>query len=185
MAVKRTTISEMRRAFDEVIPGYADAWNKAMVDASRGPQTRRRWRWDLNRKYLRIDSERCLVPYHLMSAVAHPSFEMLNDPDAVLLENRGYVSLAVVWFDDRAAASRALYGMHDPLMDASRRLSAKRRGETYEPDGPESFWWTYDGTDFNERCRIALKVLEYIRDHYTKVEPVWKRYTPQDLIRKS
>lgn len=184
--MKRTTISEMRRAFDEVIPGYVDAWNKAMVEASPGPETRRSRRWDLNRKYMRIYEERCLLPYHLTSSdKLNPSFGVPSDPDAILLENRGYVSLAVVWFDDRGTALRALHKMRDPGIDVHRRLSAKRRGETYEPPGPESFWWTYDGTDFDERCRIALKVLKYIRDHCVKVEPVWGRHAPRDLIRHS
>ena len=32
MKNNRTRIDDMREAFDEVIPGYVNAWNKAMLD---------------------------------------------------------------------------------------------------------------------------------------------------------
>ena len=103
----------------------------------------------------------------------------------MLVENRGYVPLMVVWFAQQQEAARALYAMRDPNVEVNHRRWAMRSKKPYEPQSIDSYWWTDDGTDFEHRCRIALKVLQYIRDNGTTIEPVWKRCTPQQLIRSS
>ena len=176
----------MRAAFDAVIPGYADAWNKARLDAAEEPARRRNRRWDATRKYLRHADERCLLPYHITGTVGlHSSFRVPRAPNAMLVQNRGYVSLMVVWFSDQQESAQALYAMRDPGVEANNRRRAKNRNKPYEPDSIDSFFWTYDGTDFEDRCKIALQVLRYVRDNGTKIEPVWKQHTPQDLIQES
>ena len=176
----------MRTAFDEVIPGYANAWNEARLDAAGDSWSRQRRRWDTTRKYLRYDDERCLLPYHITSTVGlHSSFDVPRAPNAMLIQNRGYVSLMVVWFADQHEAAKALYAMRDPGVEANDRRWAKNRNEPYEPASIDSFFWTYDGTDFEDRCRIALRVLGYVRDNGTKIAPVWKQHTPQNLIQES
>ena len=182
----------MRTALDEVIPGYADAWNEAMIDAETGPSLKRRMRWDTRRKYLRLAEERRLLPYRIHrrhspddSGWLESSFDLPNDPNAMLVENRGYVPLMVVWFAQQQEAARALYAMRDPNVEVNHRGWAMKSKKPYEPQSIDSFWWTYDGTDFEHRCRIALKVLRYIRDNGTTIEPVWKKCTPRQLIRSS
>ena len=176
----------MRTAFDEVIPGYADAWNKARIDAAGGPSSTRSSRWDARRKYLRHGEERCLLPYCITSTVKlSPSSGLPNDPNAMLIQNRGYVSLMIAWFADRQEVAKALYAMRDSGVEANRRRWAKNGKKPYEPESIDSFFLTYDGTDFEDRCRITFQVLRYVRDNGKRIEPVWNRYTPQELIQQS
>ncbi len=185
MKTNRTRIDDMRTAFDEVIPGYADAWNKAMLDAARGPLNRRSRRWDTRRKYLRREEERCLLPYRIQRHGPLESFGLPTDPDAMLIQNRGYVPLMVVWFAQQQEAAKALHAMRDPNIEAHRRRWTRERKEPYEPTSIDSFYWTNDSTDFEHRCRIALEVLRYVRDNGTRIEPVWRQCTPQQLIQQS
>ena len=73
-------------------------------------------------------------------------------------------------------------------MNTLTRLSKKSvavHKEAYEPTSIDSFFWTNDSTEFEHRCRIALEVLRYVRDNGTRIEPVWRQCTPQQLIRQS
>ena len=181
----RVKIAEMRTAFDKVIPGYADAWNTAKIAAAGGPLSRRRLRWDGPRKYLRMDGERCLLLYTVLRAVDVPeSYDVPSDPETMLVQNRGYVSLMVVRFADQQEAARALYAMRDPAVELNDRRHARRSDKPYEPD-LDSFWWTYDGTDFDERCKITLRVLQYVHENSTSIDPVWKHQSAADLIGES
>ena len=131
----RVEIATMRSAFDRVIPGYADAWNKAKIAAEHEPWEKKRFRWDERRKYLRMSEERCLLLYTTLRTVGLPeSYGVPDDPNTMLIQNRGYVSLMVVRFVDQQKAAKALHAMQDPGVELNNRRHAQNSGEPYEPD---------------------------------------------------
>ena len=123
--------------------------------------------------------------YHSAYIGLPESYGVPDDPNTMLIQNRGYVSLMVVRFVDQQKAAKALHAMQDPGVELNNRRHAQNSGEPYEPDSLDSFWWTYDGTDFNERCEITLRVLQYIRENGTAIDPIWQRVTPSQLISES
>ena len=169
----------MREAFDAVIPGYPDAWNRAMVNRDpAGASSRRARRWDGQRQYLRFAEERCMLLYNIQRSDSYSEDRALpRDPNVMTIENRGYVPLMNVRFADRREALKALYEMRDPGVELNNWRHAKSSGTPYEPDSQESFFWTYDGTDFDARCKITLRVLDYIREHAISIDPIWERFT--------
>lgn len=161
---KPVLITNLVKAYDTVIPGYAWAWhdvNLAEYNARARPYSRRKgWR-DARRKYVTL-SERCITLYGFW-----PDKDSSPDAPSLIAYNRGYVQLFGCTFPDPQRAISDLYTFRD-------------RG-TWDPDQGK-YYVTKDGTAFDTRCHVTINVLQYVKAHATMITPLWQT---EDLTRSS
>ncbi|MCY3613568.1 MAG: hypothetical protein OXH03_00580 [Bacteroidetes bacterium] len=162
------------RAYDEVVPGFADRFcAAALYDRQwRSGSTRVRKMGDMGCNYIRTMN---LYMIGSVSTHCHKGEEPhLAEEGSGYIEitTRGYVSVMRVYFPDVHKAHRAMYGF---------RAFDPREG--YERG--RKFWLYPDGTPQGARRRATRKVLDYITEHACSVVPVWQELSDEELIRSS